>query len=183
MNVPENIRAMQEEMYDEWKDLTPSDRVDELNRMFVETYGEIARAALEIEASRGNLQAQAPRKLQELVGRDRRNIPWAVGAIEAAIKDGLATQSLRRSKTITEMMDALRVAQGIVALEFFGDESPLGKRADGLIVMINQLEWISDVIQDASAEVKSRTMDTMRIEGPRLPEAMAALDSEEKEPE
>ena len=71
MSKAEDIRTIADRLYDEWKDLTPSDRVDEVWRLFVETYSEIANSASEIEAIRGNLNEEAthpsPRNLSPVM--------------------------------------------------------------------------------------------------------------------
>ena len=167
MNQAGHLRTLADRLNDEWKDLTPSERVDEVWRLFAETYSEIAHSAFEIEAIRGNLNEEATHPS-----------PRDLSPIMAAIKDSYATQALNRGTIISEMMDTLEAAQGVIAIEFFGDESQLGERAGELVVMINQIKWIAGVIQDTSAEVKSRTMDDLRIERPRLSAAMKASESQ-----
>ena len=155
---PERLNELMHQIDEDWQDLTALERVQETWATFTEVYSLVAYTAWDIEASRGNL-----------VGPDV-NAPTLGDVAEATVRDQIASGALGIALALDEMMDKLEAQKELVAAENFGDnESDAGKSSSNLVVLANCLRPISDVIQDAAADLKSSTLNTLDTARHRQP--------------
>ena len=149
---PQRLEALILQKEQAWENSTPEERVQQTWDTFIKVYMLLADIAWDIEASRGNLArpSTVPPQLPE-------------DGLMATVRDQIASQALDTSATIADLMDELEAQQQIISGENFGDDStPTGKSSSTVVVLINCLRPIAEVIQDAAAETKSGTMDSLQ---------------------
>ena len=147
---PEELTQLMDQIHEEWKHLTAAERVQRTWATFIEVYSLVAHIAWGIEASRGNLVAPDA------------EIPAIDEVLAATIKDHIADEPLSLAAALDELMDKLEAQKELIAAENFGDDkSDTGKFSGSLVVLANCMRPISDVIQDAAADLKSSTLNTL----------------------
>ena len=149
---PQRLEALILQTKEAWENSTAEERVQKTWDAFIKVYMFLANIALDIEASRGNLvksNSVPPQPIDE--------------AMTATVRDLIASEALNTSANLGDLMDELEAQQQIIAKENFWDDStPTGKSSSTLVVLINCLRPIAEVIQDAAADTKSGTMDSLQ---------------------
>lgn len=149
---PQRLEALILQTEQAWENSTAEERVQKTWDAFTKVYMLLAHIAWDIEASRGNLARSNSVPPQPMDN-----------AMTAIIRDQIASEALNTSANLGDLMDELEAQQQIIAGENFGDDStPTGKSSSTIVVLINCLRPIAEVIQDAVADTKSGTMDSLQ---------------------